>query len=100
MFEIHFRKGERKMKLKRTKIVSAILAVSMVLNTTGITVLAESNDKADAIASETETNLETLIDAMESEEETITETVEESDSFEETIESSSSEEIVDRKSVV
>ena len=82
------------MKLKRTKIVSAILAVSMVLNTTGITVLAESNDKADAIASETETNLETLIDAMESEEETITETAEESDSFEETIESSSSEEIV------
>lgn len=67
------------MKFQKSKIVSAILVMSLLLNTTEMSVLAESNN------SETKRNAEiSTIDTIESEEECSEHEVE-SDFFEETI---------------
>jgi uncharacterized protein (DUF1800 family) len=44
------------MKLKKARIFSAVLAASMLLNSTGMTVLAESNNEGIEAGLETETS--------------------------------------------
>ena len=46
------------MKLKKARIFSAILAATMLFNTTGMTVLAESNSEGVVAELETETSAE------------------------------------------
>lgn len=70
------------MKLKKARIFSAILAATMLFNTTGMTVLAESNNESVVAELETETSVEETNEETKPEAESVAETTVQTESAE------------------